>query len=176
MVNPYYTSSGNYEGVPDHDLLVLKIDGMSNMPLVRLNSNATHPFSDAQLTTAGWGYTEPGGTDLSNELQVDQAYYATNEECIRIAQEQESLLENLTLDDGIRLTDDMMCVVNPSGGRVCQGDSGKCFYGMILDATQQHAPSFMSYCTTFLILFTIIAQVGPLLSKAHLPLTTYKWV
>lgn len=99
----------------DFMLIFLKEPADEDVPLVKINSDASSPDNDALVTVAGWGTTSQGGS-LSDVLLAVEKYAMTNEECSEST-------------DGYRsyqgqISDRMLCA-SDYGEDSCQGDSGK---------------------------------------------------
>lgn len=95
----------------DHDLLIIKLQGVSTIPPVLLNRNPRFPAEGFELTALGWGRTN--GTDensLSETLQEAKLIYIDNERCKGLW--------------GNQITDDMFCTTQDGRGVACVGDSG----------------------------------------------------
>mmetsp|Transcript_30119 Transcript_30119/g.45445 ORF Transcript_30119/g.45445 Transcript_30119/m.45445 type:complete len:445 (-) Transcript_30119:239-1573(-) len=104
---------GSNSGSESFDLMLIKLDGVSSLPSVRLNDDAGAPNVDgASLVVAGWGDVDPRAyvQELADELREVEVKYVPNDECA------EAYGSNL-------ITDDMMCAADIDEDS-CQGDSG----------------------------------------------------
>mmetsp|Transcript_12604 Transcript_12604/g.16867 ORF Transcript_12604/g.16867 Transcript_12604/m.16867 type:complete len:445 (-) Transcript_12604:257-1591(-) len=104
---------GSNTGSESFDLMLIKLDGVSSLPSVRLNDDAGAPNVDgASLVVAGWGDIDPRAyvQELADELREVEVKYVPNDECA------EAYGSNL-------ITDDMMCAADIDEDS-CQGDSG----------------------------------------------------
>ncbi|CAB9499955.1 Vitamin K-dependent protein C (Fragment) [Seminavis robusta] len=108
----------------DHDIMILKLSGVSNTPPVTLNRDPTIPSSDDDLLVLGFGVTQVGG-DLSlfasETMQVGIVQHVPNDVC--------DAARSPGIDETYqgRITEDMLCAWG-DGVDACQGDSGS---GMI---------------------------------------------
>ena len=113
-VHPQYNS----QKFP-HDLMLLKLDGVSTKQYVRLNQNATIPkgFRD-ELTVIGFGHTLVGNELSAAEvLQQVDITYIPNDEC-ELSKDPQTKADYRGL-----VTDDMLCASDTRQDS-CQGDSG----------------------------------------------------
>lgn len=116
-----YPTFGLQTGV-DKDFWVLKLDGQSTMPLLKINENPNLPVRYEPLTVGGWGTIQPGTNVAPDVLQfTNQSVYLSNEECVGITIGGPQGEYNGTL--ATTVTDDMLCALEAGQG-ACQGDSG----------------------------------------------------
>lgn len=110
----------------DQDFWLLKLDGQSSNPLLRLNSNPYLPTLYDSLTVAGWGTIWPGSNLPPEVLQfTNHSIYISNDECVGVTVGGPKGEYNGTFSTTV--TDDMMCAWE-SGRGSCQGDSGTLLY------------------------------------------------
>lgn len=105
-IHPFYESLAWL----DHDFMIIKLNGMSNNPILRINNDKAAPFNDQSLQVMGWGVTEFGG--VSDTLQEVDVVAITNEVC-----------QAASLDYELNITPDSLCAAEVNQG-ACQGDSG----------------------------------------------------
>lgn len=114
-----------------HDVMLVKLYGGSEKPVVRLHNPNTDPEPSPfeELSVLGWGDTDPafGEPDLPNILQYASVSYIPNDICENF--NGYALLEGKD-DEAVyfnykgKVSSDMMCAVNWDGQDACQGDSG----------------------------------------------------
>jgi secreted trypsin-like serine protease len=114
-VHPEYDA----EAFP-YDLLLLKLNGQSTKPYIKLNDDSDLPTGERvdEVTALGFGYTRAG--DISSEPQILQDVdltYIPNDICEQAKDPQ--------LNEGYQnqITPDMLCAAD-NGQDSCQGDSG----------------------------------------------------
>jgi Trypsin len=103
-----------------HDIMLLKLSGASNYPLVSLNRNPTVPSTGEELLVLGFGVTQVGGDVLlsaAKRLQLGTVQHVPNDVCemARSPDAEESYQG--------RIREDMLCAWG-DGIDACQGDSG----------------------------------------------------
>lgn len=106
----------------DKDFWVLKLEGNSTLPLLRLNDSPELPLLYESLTVAGWGTTQSGENVPPDVLQfTNQSIYISNEECVGVTIGGPQQEYNSTASTTV--TRDMLCALEVDQG-ACQGDSG----------------------------------------------------
>jgi trypsin len=103
-----------------YDIMLLKLSGVSNYPVVSLNRDPTVPSDSDELLVLGFGVTQVGGDSLlsaSKSLQLGTVHHVTNDVC---EQARSSDVEESYLG---RIREDMLCAWG-DGVDACQGDSG----------------------------------------------------
>jgi hypothetical protein len=107
----------NVERFLDKDFMIIKLDGQSSQPLVRLNQDPDFPVSGQQLKSMGWGTLTFGGgiPDTLQHTVRDYAYIDTFE-CAESA---------VNLEQGIvgEVSEANLCIRATKTG-TCNGDSG----------------------------------------------------
>ena len=111
----------NYEpGVSlRYDKMIIKLDGGTTTPPVRLNSNFSLPLDGTEVVVMGWGLTDASDQEsLSNRLLEVSVNALTNGAC-------ENSKSPQFLFDSYQgqIFDDMLCAID-DGQDSCQGDSG----------------------------------------------------
>jgi len=146
ILHPEYTGfhgKGGAEKSLQHDVMLVKLYGSSDQPVVRLhdpsitNEDLKHgkPRNGEEFVVTGWGDTDPiSGKDnakLSSILHAAAVSYVPNDEC-----EQSKGFSNVQgsipgqFQSGSyfeyegTISDDMMCALGKSNQDACQGDSG----------------------------------------------------
>jgi len=146
ILHPEYTGfhgKGGAEKSLQHDVMLVKLYGSSDQPVVRLhdpsisNDHLEHgnPRDGEEFVVTGWGDTDPiSGKDnakLSSILHAAAVSYVPNDEC-----EQSKGFSNVQgsipgqFQSGSyfeyegTISDDMMCALGKSNQDACQGDSG----------------------------------------------------
>ncbi len=115
-------------GTNNHDFGILKLNGTSALPLVRVNSDPQLPQLNESLTVGGWGVLEYQTSLLPHVLQVtNHIRYISNNECVNM-----TLGGDMTSYAG-EITDDVLCAYG-RGYDACQGDSGT--YWWNVDSTR----------------------------------------
>jgi len=143
VLHPDYTGfhgKGNNRMSLQHDVMLVKLYGASNQPVVRLHDPnlryAAHrePFEGEDLVVIGWGDTDPASgkesTSLASVLRAATVKYVPNHICEKSKgysdiQSTTNKAEDYFEYDGT-ISKDMMCA-RGSGDIVqdaCQGDSG----------------------------------------------------
>lgn len=110
-----------------NDLWVIKLDGMSIQPLVKVNEDPSVPLEAGQpLTAAGWGDLEHASSDPAPDILQfsDELLYVPKEECQREVASVLGRPNDSTLPFGL---DDELCAFHPTGEGTCHGDSGTVF-------------------------------------------------
>ena len=135
IVHPEYTG---FHGADDrngelrlqHDVMLVKLYGGSDKPVVRLHNPGTDPEPTLfeKLVVAGWGdrSSNLGKPDLPDILHYASVNYIPNEYCENF--NGYTYLEGSDVatfyDYEGKVSDDMMCAVSWEGQDACQGDSG----------------------------------------------------
>ena len=102
----------------NHDFGILKLNGTSALPLLRVNSDPQLPQLNESLTVGGWGVLEYRSSLLPQVLQVtNHVRYISSDECVTmtIGGDQASYAGEITEDE--------LCAYG-RGYDACQGDSG----------------------------------------------------
>ena len=68
-----------------YDFMIVKIDGTSALPPVRLNMVSNLPTATEQLTVMGWGYKTTNAKSIANILQCANVSYINNTQCEQIS-------------------------------------------------------------------------------------------
>mmetsp|Transcript_9133 Transcript_9133/g.20627 ORF Transcript_9133/g.20627 Transcript_9133/m.20627 type:complete len:744 (+) Transcript_9133:192-2423(+) len=139
VLHPEYTGfhgKGNNRMSLQHDVMLVKLYGASDQPLVRLhNPNledwAHHdPTIGEDLVVTGWGDTDPasGDTSLASALHAATVSYVSNDDC-EDSKGYSSIQSSVTKSEDYfeyegTISDDMMCALGESQQDACQGDSG----------------------------------------------------
>jgi len=110
----YMTLSRNS---PDHDIRIIKLDGFTSQPIVRLNTDNMLPESGSELQVMGWGRTGVDSYYPPSILQEVDIVAMSNEAC----NASYSAWEYALMGDVI--TPDMLCTFDFNKG-ACYGDSG----------------------------------------------------
>jgi Trypsin len=77
FVHPWYQHASENS----YDFMIVKINGTSILPPVRLNTDSNSPMATEQLTVMGWGYKTINAMRIANILQCANVSYITNTEC-----------------------------------------------------------------------------------------------
>jgi hypothetical protein len=133
VVHPNYTGFHDVAGDGyrlQHDLMLVKLYGESDKPVVRLHNPNTdpEPTPDEELSVLGWGDTDPalGEPELPTILQTASVNYIPNDICEKINgfAATEGSDEPVYFNYEGRVSSDMMCAINGDGQDACEGDSG----------------------------------------------------
>ena len=133
VVHPNYTGFHDVSGDGyrlQHDLMLVKLYGESDKPVIRLHNPNTDPEPTPyeELSVLGWGETDPalGEPDLPTILQTASVSYIPNDICEKINgfAATEGSDEPAYFNYEGRVSSDMMCAINEDGQDACQGDSG----------------------------------------------------
>jgi hypothetical protein len=81
FVHPWYMHSTENS----YDFMIVKLDGTSTLPLVRLNTDSNLPTVTEQLTVMGWGYRTANAKSIANILQCANVSYINNTQCEQIS-------------------------------------------------------------------------------------------
>jgi len=151
LLHPDYTGfhgKGNNRMSLQHDVMLVKLYGASDQPLVRLHNPSLDDYAHRDpgvgedLVVVGWGDTDPDSgeesTNLASVLQAATVSYVPNDVCEE-SKGYSSILSSATkFEDYFEydgtISDDMMCARGRwdslqgaqagSIGDACQGDSG----------------------------------------------------
>ena len=147
ILHPEYTGfhgKGGAEKSLQHDVMLVKLYGSSDQPVVRLHDpsisneyNLEHgkPRKGEEFVVTGWGDTDPiSGKDnakLSSILHAAAVSYVPNDECEEskgFSNVQASIPGQFQSGSYFEyegtISDDMMCALGKSNQDACQGDSG----------------------------------------------------
>ena len=146
ILHPEYTGfhgKGGAEKSLQHDVMLVKLYGSSDQPVVRLhdpsisNEDLKHgkPRKGEEFVVTGWGDTDPiSGKDnakLSSILHAAAVSYVPNDECEEakgFSNVQGSIPGQFQSGSYFEyegtISDDMMCALGKSNQDACQGDSG----------------------------------------------------
>ena len=122
----------------NHDFGILKLNGTSALPLLRINSDPQWPQLNQSLTVGGWGVLEYHTSLLPNVLQVtNQVRCISNNECVSmtLGGDQASYAGDIT--------DDELCAYG-RGHDACQGDSGTFWFFDSQQCTTIQASSLLT--------------------------------
>ena len=143
VIHPGYTGfspSGGKRMSLQHDVMVVKMYGSSDQPVVKVHNPALKDeyagnadlVSGEELVVVGWGDTDPepgeDSVNLSSILQAATVNYVANDVCeeskgYSSIQASTSGIEEYFEYDGT-ISGDMMCALGESSQDACQGDSG----------------------------------------------------
>jgi secreted trypsin-like serine protease len=106
-----------------YDVMLILLEGSSEMQPIRLNRDPNIPVNGESLTTVGWGRSDAADEDVySAILQEASMNYITNDRCDDEWEE--------------RITANSLCVQGRDNGFDCQGDSGGPLFRKGTDASQ----------------------------------------
>ena len=108
ITHPEYDSS-----IEKNDIMLIKLVGFSDAPVVELNFEPAIPADDETVTVIGLGRTSPGGS-LAETLQEANVPVIDHQTCSDYWGQFVSITEDIQLCAG----------TNEQGSDACQGDSG----------------------------------------------------
>ena len=106
--------------LPNFDMMLVKLDGLSTKPVLNLNQNNTIPvLTGEQLLALGFNFVDTGGNDVrdSTFLQEGASSYFTNDDCEQF----EDPTQDLSLNNAV--TSQWLCTDGSQRG-ICYGDAG----------------------------------------------------
>ena len=106
--------------LPNFDMMLVKLDGLSTKPLLNLNQNTTLPLATGdELLAIGFDFVQTGGSEVRDSalLQEGVASYYSNEDCEAL----EDPDQDLSLTNAV--TSQWLCTDGSQRG-ICYGDAG----------------------------------------------------
>ena len=101
------------------NFMVLKINGTSSQPWIRLNTNRFIPVDGQPMKSSGWGTIEPDRRIVYPDVQQEMdGTYLNAKDCANSTHGADYRLAEEAI------TNDMMCVIHQTG-QACGGDVGR---------------------------------------------------
>ena len=192
VLHPDYTGfhgKGNSRMSLQHDVMLVKLYGASEKPVVKLHNPKLKdedyiqrdPVQGEELVVMGWGDTDPaiGGEEsisLASVLNVATVGYVPNDVCeeskgysnVQSSGEAIDEMEDYFEYDGT-ISSDMMCALGDASQDACQGDSGGGLFRLGENFNGDEGMQYACFCCIYLMC------IGTKLNSLPLMLQMFNW-